>query len=142
VSSSERNLTTVRRFVEECWGAGNVAALGEVVADGMVGNTAPLGPAGMGRAITYIRTALPDFTIRLVDLSADGDRVVWRYACRGTHTGAWLFGVPPTGKEVAWTGTTTARLADGKIAELWDQMDREAMDQVLGLVSEREDGAG
>jgi len=59
--------------------------------------------------------------------------VVWRYVTRGTHQGA-LLGVLATGKHVEFTGTATLRLAGGKIAEIWDNVDMLTLYQQLGAV--------
>jgi hypothetical protein len=52
---------------------------------------------------------------------------VWEAS--GTHQGEWqspLGSIPATGKVVTWTGTTTLRLANGKIADVvgtnWDHL--------------------
>jgi predicted ester cyclase len=58
---------------------------------------------------------------------------VLRYTYRGSHQGQWR-GVPPTGKSVTVTGTTTCRIAKGKIAEIWHNADALGLVQQLGLV--------
>jgi predicted ester cyclase len=43
-------------------------------------------------------------------------------------------GLPPTGKEVAIIGVTIIRLADDKIAEVWDYVDLLGLLQQLGAI--------
>ena len=54
---------------------------------------------------------------------AEGDRVVARWTFRGIHQGE-MFGLPPTGKEVSYSGINIFRIVDGKLAEGWDIFDR------------------
>jgi predicted ester cyclase len=56
------------------------------------------------------------------DQIAEGDKVVVRYRFRDTHLGAFQ-GMPPTGKQVAYTGILIYRIADGKIAEQGTEFD-------------------
>jgi predicted ester cyclase len=41
-------------------------------------------------------------------------------------------GIPPTGKKVTLTGISIARIADGKIAEVWGASDQVGLMQQLG----------
>ncbi len=41
--------------------------------------------------------SFPDFRMEVVDVIAEGDRVVGHFRCSGTHQGEWL-GNPPTGR--------------------------------------------
>jgi predicted ester cyclase len=119
----EENKTIVRRFAEEIWNAGQLDMLDGLVATDLVRNDMPIGREGIAGIVAMLRAALPDLAGTTVELVADGDRVEWRYARRGTHTGGALFGVAPTGKVVRWTGTATLRLAGGQIAEIADSVD-------------------
>jgi predicted ester cyclase len=42
--------------------------------------------------------------------------------------------VPPTGKALAFTGTTTYRIVDGKAVEAWENYDTLGVLQQLGLI--------
>jgi hypothetical protein len=54
------------------------------------------------------------------------DRVVVRYTVRATHSGE-LFGAPPTGRSVTFTGVEIYRLAGSRIAEYWGEADMSAL---------------
>jgi len=41
------------------------------------------------------QNAFPDFEMEIVELVAEGDKVVAHFRCSGTHRGEWL-GIPPT----------------------------------------------
>ena len=123
----------VRRFAEECWASGTLDVADEIVDEYVVRNGQPVGRDGLIGVIAAIRTALPDFHTDIEDLIAEEDKVAWRYSSGGTHTGASLFGVPPTGKHVTWTGTAVLRVHDGKIKEIWDNIDLLTIYTQLGI---------
>lgn len=60
--------------------------------------------------------------VRIYDQVAEGDKVVTRFTITGRHDGA-LFGVPPTGNEVEFSGITIQRLDHGQIVETWESWD-------------------
>ena len=83
------NKRLVRQLVEEVVNRRDPTVLGEV-ADGEMARRA--------RAwIDPFRGAFPDFRMEIVELIAEGDKVVAHFRCSGTHEGAWL-GQPPTGR--------------------------------------------
>lgn len=79
----------VRRLVDEVVNARDPSAL-EELADGAVVDTAR-------RWIDPFRAAFPDFKMEIVELIAEGDKVVAHFRCSGTHLGEWL-GQPATGR--------------------------------------------
>ena len=64
---------------------------------------------------------------------AEGDRVVVRWTAEGTHQGE-LLGIPPTGKRLRFSGISIYRLAEGKVAEVWEEFDRLGLMQHLGVI--------
>jgi predicted ester cyclase len=64
---------------------------------------------------------------------AEGDEVVVRYTAEGTQQGA-LLGVPPTGKRFRISAISIYRLAEGKVAEQWEQGDLLGLMQQLGVI--------
>ena len=85
----EENKELVRRLVEEAINKRNLDAVDEL-ADGDLASTAR-------RWIGPFRNSFPDFTMKIVDLVAEGDTVVAHLQCSGTHLGEWN-GVEPSGK--------------------------------------------
>ncbi len=132
--STEEHRAIIRRFAEDCWNAGHLEVVDEVLADPVMRNGERVSRAWMKAFIGMIRTALPDERTAIDDLIAEGDRVAWGYTSRGTHQGGPLFGVPPTGKEVTVTGIALLRLAEGRIEAIWDSADRLALYQQLSLI--------
>ena len=75
------------------------------------------------RGAAWLRAAMPDFKVELVELIGEGDRVAGRWIGRGTHQRS-MFGEAVTGNAVAIYGTTIYRFAyDGRIAEDWEVFD-------------------
>lgn len=66
--------------------------------------------------VTGLHAAFLDGRFTVEHLVCEADMAVVRWRFTGTHRGEWL-GVLATGKAVDFTGTSTVRLADGKIAE-------------------------
>ena len=83
-----------------------------------------------------MRSGFPDFQVTIEDLfAAEGEKVVLRFTFRGTHQGEFM-GVAPTGKQVTMAGIDIFRIADGKIAELWNQEDVLGMMRQIGAIPE------
>jgi predicted ester cyclase len=65
------------------------------------------------------------------DVVANEDRTAARVTFRGTHHGDFQ-GVPATGRSVTFTSIEFNRMADGKIAEHWVELDLLGLLQQLG----------
>jgi predicted ester cyclase len=83
------NKELVRRLIEDAINARNLDAVDEL-AEGELS-------AAAKRWIGPFRSSFPDFTMKIVDLVAEGDTVVGHFQCSGTHRGEWN-GIQPTGK--------------------------------------------
>jgi steroid delta-isomerase-like uncharacterized protein len=82
---------------------------------------------------------VPDLRVSIEDMVAEADKVAVCRSYEGTHQGEPL-GVPPTGRYVQLAGISIFRLAQGKIAEQWEQLDRLALMQQLGVLPTPEQG--
>ncbi len=69
------------------------------------------------------------------EMLAEGDRVMVRWTFSGTHQGEYL-GFPPTHKPVTFSGIYIFRIADQRIAEVWNLWDRLGEWQQLGILPE------
>jgi general stress protein 26 len=69
------------------------------------------------------------------EMIAEGDRVMVRWSGRGTQDQEY-FGLPPTHKPVALSGIYIFRIADDKIAEVWNLWDRLGEWQQLDVLPE------
>jgi steroid delta-isomerase-like uncharacterized protein len=83
--------------------------------------------------------ALPDLTATLEDLVVSGDRVVGRFAYRGTHRGEFL-GIPASGRPVEMRSIDIWRVADGMFVEHWDELNTLEFFQQMGALPQLASG--
>ncbi len=86
---ADENKLLVWRLVDEAVRERNFDVLDEIAA----GEFAEMAK----RWVSPFQSAFPDFEMEIVDLIAEGEQVVARFKCSGTHLGEWL-GVPATGR--------------------------------------------
>jgi steroid delta-isomerase-like uncharacterized protein len=137
---SEANKVIVRRLFEEVWNRGHLQVTDELFAPTYVHHDSSTPDVGRGpqseknRATLY-RTAFPDVHFHIDDTIAEGETVMARWSCAGTHKGD-LNGIAATGKHFTISGVTTARFANGKIVEGWVNWDALGLMQQLAVVPE------
>jgi steroid delta-isomerase-like uncharacterized protein len=143
MSAEEKNKALVRKFFEEAWGKGNLAAVAEFMATDYVAHHVPSGlppgADGLKQLIAAYRMAFPDLKSNLNDIFGKGDRVAFRWSVSGTHLGDW-FGVSPTGDHVATTGITIFRIDGGKVVEGWTSIDLNPSEEELQRLIEGSGG--
>jgi ketosteroid isomerase-like protein len=137
---SEQNKTNVRRLFEEVWNKGHVAVTDELVAPTYTPHDSSSpdlgrGPESEKKRVTLYRNAFPDIRFTVEDLLAEGETVVARWSCRGTHKGE-LYGIAPTNKQFNITGVSIARFTNGKMFEGFVNWDALGLMQQLGVVPE------
>jgi steroid delta-isomerase-like uncharacterized protein len=137
---SEGNKFVIRRSFEELWNKGNLSLADELFTPNYEHHDPSSPDFGRGpesekkRAALY-RTAFPDLQLTIEDIIAEGQTVMARWSCRGTHKGD-LSGIAPTGKQVTISGVTIARFTNGKMVEGWVNWDALGLRQQLGIVPE------
>jgi ketosteroid isomerase-like protein len=135
---SEGNKNVVRRLFEELWNKGHLAVADELFAPTYAHHDPSTpdfgrGPESEKKRATLYRTAFSDFRLMAEDIIAEGETVVARWSCRGTHKGD-LGGIAPTGKQFTISGVSIARFANGKMVEGWVNWDALGLMQQLGVV--------
>jgi steroid delta-isomerase-like uncharacterized protein len=136
--SVDQNRAIARRYIDEFWSRGNVAAVDELIAtDYVVHDPGTPGRAGgtdgEKQVHAMYRSVFPDLRFSVDDVLGEGDRAVVRWTARGTHRGE-LLGIAPTGKLITIPGTSIVRIANGKIAEHWLNWDTVGMLQQMGAI--------
>jgi steroid delta-isomerase-like uncharacterized protein len=137
---SEHNKAIVRRLFAELWNNGNLSVADEIFAPTYAHHDASTpdfgkGPDSEKRRASLYRNAFPDIHLTIEDVIAEGETVMTRWSCRGTHKGD-LNGIAPTGKHITTSGVTIARVSNGKIVEGYVNWDALGMMQQLGVVPE------
>jgi steroid delta-isomerase-like uncharacterized protein len=89
-------------------------------------------PAGSRAIAEAWTTAFPDWRLQLLDLIAEGDRVVAHMPYSGTHRRP-VAGVDPTGRSCTVDEIVIFRLAERKIVEAWEVYDEAGMWRQLGV---------
>jgi predicted ester cyclase len=122
---SEANKTVIRRLVAEVFNGGHLEVIDQLYAPELAG--------AAKRWIAPFRASFPDVHIEVVELIAEGDKVVARFTCSATHTGDWL-GHAPTGRRFERVDEVwILRLRDGRIVHVWSLEDTLGRLQQLGL---------
>ena len=124
----EKNEAVIRRFYDDIFITGKMdtEAIDQHLADNFVGHDLPAGlneREGYKKSVSMLAASFSDMTgIEARDMIENGDKVVVRWSITGRHTGEFM-GIPATGRRVTVKGIDIFRLAEGKIADLWQEMD-------------------
>ena len=107
----EQNKATIRRFVDEVRNQARFEVIDEITAPHLIPE--------MQRMARGLHAAFDQYSVELLDLVGDGDRVVLRGMQRGIQKAPWL-GLPSTGKAVEWMVLRMFAFDDaGKITATW-----------------------
>jgi predicted ester cyclase len=116
---------TVRRLIEEVINAGRLDVIEEIYT--------PQAAPGARRWIAPFRESFPDVQMEIVDLIAEGEKVVGRFRCSATHLGHWR-GHDPTGRRFERVDEVYIfRVVNGRITEAWGIEDTRSRERQLGL---------
>lgn len=136
--AAEELKTRLERFAQEAWHQGNLAVVDELMAAGFVFHDPvnPIhGPEAFKQYVAGVRLAFPDLQFTVDDIIVEGNRAVARWTFRGTHTGqSPSFGIPPTDKQVSFSGVSIYHIVDGKIVEEWSTVDTLGVLKQLGVI--------
>jgi predicted ester cyclase len=120
---------TVRRFVDEAVNEGRDEVIDEFFTSEMTG--------WVREWFGAFRGSFPDMQMELLDLVAEGDTVVARFACPATHLGGWR-GHPPTGRRFERVDEVYFFTFEAdRIAAVWGIVDTLGRFQQLGLLASR-----
>lgn len=128
------NRALIQRYFADWANHGNVAAADELIAPDVTLINPPTTLRSLAEykaSMAAFHRGFPDLHFTIEDMVASGDRVVVRWKLRCTQLGEFA-GRPSSGRPVAITGTSSFRIADGKIREIWVNLDRLSMMQQLG----------
>jgi steroid delta-isomerase-like uncharacterized protein len=132
----EQHAALARRWFEEVWNQKNPDTVRELIAPECVAHGTSetggdlRGPDGFLELQSRLLSAFPDLHIEVQDVLAAGDRIAVRWTGTMHHLGDSL-GVAATGAEIKVNGIGLARIADGKLVEIWDSWDKLSMFQQI-----------
>jgi predicted ester cyclase len=128
---------------QDLWN-GDLSVTDKIIAEDFVAHAAPITGSGPDRVrgrealnawVSGIRAILPDLSFVLdVGPITDDEHLVVRWKARGTYRSGFPgASSEAVGREVAFTGTDTLRIADGMLAEYWANADSLLFVQQLGV---------
>lgn len=132
------NKSIVQRMYEEVWNRRNLEAAKELISPSHAMQLIDLPDSGIGpeayaRNVVQFVRAFPDLKFKVLDMVAEGEKVVAFWNISGTHKGEFR-GIAPTGKRVSVDGITISQLADGKIMDSYVSLDLWSMMQQLDAI--------
>jgi predicted ester cyclase len=141
------SLNDNKRLIERLYAEGinrqDAAAAAAFYAENAKNHGHTVGRAGMQKVFEALFAAFPDLNYRIVESTAEGDRVVCKVIMTATHRGqptlrrafsGMLADAAPTGQRVEVLHFHGFRIADGEIAEHAAMRDDLEMMFQLGLV--------
>ena len=141
---SDKNKALIRRLYDEGYNRQNAKAAAAFYAEDAVNHGRIVGRAGMLEVFETLFETFPDFNYRIVEATAEDDRVVCKVMLTGTHLGeprrmntafgGMLTGVKPTGKKVEVLQFHSFRVRGDQIVEHAAVRDDLGMLLQLGLV--------
>jgi predicted ester cyclase len=124
-SVAEQNKAIVRRLIDEVMNAGHMDVIDALYAPALA--------RAARRWIAPFRASFPDMRMEIVALVAEGDTVVGRFTCSGTHLGEWR-GHAPTGRRFEQIAEVYLfRIREGRIVHAWGLEDTLKRLEQLGL---------
>jgi steroid delta-isomerase-like uncharacterized protein len=136
----EENNAIAEKFFNSVWNKGDFSVLDTLISPDAVDHStvggkpkAEKGSASFRAIVSMFRKAMPDIQLTIDDEIFTGDRVVHRWTLNGTDNGG-VMGMPPSRKQLTFSGITTVRMENGKIVERWVNIDELGLMQQLGAV--------
>jgi steroid delta-isomerase-like uncharacterized protein len=130
----------VERFYEVVWNRADERAAREILHPGFAFR-ASLGPERRGPEgfIAYMQSmhaALGDYSCTIEELLVDGTKAAARMTFAGRHR-AEFFGVPATGRRIAWAGAAFFETDGRQITRTWVLGDVDGVKRQLGAATTR-----
>src|SRR3974390_2736238 len=136
----EANKELYRHYIEDLWNKRNPAAADRYLAPDYIEHNPAPPPSVEGRKkfVATVLAAFSDYHAEILEVVAEGDRVVARVQFSGTNDGPYD-GRPPTHNKLSFNTADFFRIAGGKIAEHWDVVNVLPRMIALGQIQPPED---
>jgi steroid delta-isomerase-like uncharacterized protein len=139
VEQRAESIATARRLFEEVFNEGRLEVADELGAPDLVFHSPTLdepghGPESIKEFAGGLRRGFPDLHIEIEQEFEDDGYVIarWRTTSQ-THLGPYM-GIPPTGRSITMTGIDIFKVRDGRIHEIWIEIDALGGVQQMGVV--------
>jgi len=134
---TEEEVQTFTDRVLEMWNEANITIVDEVYAPEIVRHDCgvPKDIVGLENAKNHLENffnAFPDLNITVDETIVAGNKMAQRWTMTGTNTGN-MGDMPPTGKNIRFSGVSIVHMVNGKAVEIWDFYNVLDMMQQLGF---------
>jgi len=124
-----------RILIEDGFGKGDVTIFDKYTSPDFIEHQHGIFPSnveGVKKAVNNLHLAFPDFSLTVIDLVINGEKVWGRMTGSGTHKNQ--FGpMPATGKKFEITVIDIMRFSEGKLVEHWGVADRLSLMEQLRM---------
>ena len=134
-NEQEHNKQVVRQVFDDLFSRGRYDLVDKIYSPNCVVHSPGLKGTSLNEAVEEgksFRTAAPDLKMTPNRIEAHGDMVTVEWTAQGKNTGR-AEGIPATGKSIHIRGTSTFKLANGKIVEVTNNYDQNDMFKQLGI---------
>jgi steroid delta-isomerase-like uncharacterized protein len=137
-AQEEANKELARQFFQQIWNDKDESAIDRMIVENAAGNDPDFGAGreAFRKQWREWQAAFPDLHFEIIDLMAEGPKVLIRWILTGTHTGGPFLGHPATGKSIRVEGMSLDRIENGMVQEGCDGWDALGMRRQLGLLPE------
>lgn len=131
----EQNKQLVSRLILECFSGGHLHVIDEIVSPEFEFHypNMPSGLEGLKAIVRKNNDTFTNWSFKIHQSLAEGDRVVVRWSATGDHDKSFL-GEPPTNKTVTLKGISIYQIKDGKIYKDWVEPDNLDFLSQLGVL--------
>jgi predicted ester cyclase len=116
------NKALARAYIERVINNGEWTAWDEFFGESVAFNGRPMSRAEMETMGGTFKSIISGFRMDIEEQIAEGGFVVTRVTVSGNHAGDYM-GLKASGKDVSFGGLAMDRIEDGKIVEMWHEMD-------------------
>ena len=138
----EQNIKLIRDMTKQ-WDEVGVPSLGKYYSSNCVIHyPGGMNVSGLDAIIEHtsqFRVSFSNMVHNIEDIIAQGDMVAVRYSAKMTNIGEFQ-GIPPTEKEVSFTAMEFCRISEGKIIEVWQDVDALGLMMQLGMELKPKEG--
>lgn len=130
-----RNKEVIRHLYEDILNNRKYELLDNVISPDYagIGNVEEKGAKSFLHTVQAVITAFPDIKWDILDMMADGDKIILRWTWTATNTQPFR-GIPASNKTVTDNANVIYQLRDGMVINAWIQSDRLGVLMRIGLI--------
>jgi predicted ester cyclase len=135
MQEENNNVAIIHRLFEECLNEDRIDLLPELVNSNVVnhnGNNQTTGLAAYEANLRWVRGMFPGGRFTVDGVKSNGDQAAAHWTLKANHS-APIAGVAPTGKPITNHGVVFYRFEQGKIAEVWAEVDQAGVLRQIGV---------